>query len=176
MKQLSYKEKAKPPIFQVLWSVLFITGLTLSIIMTIENFILKNILITILIIVIYITGFIKSYKKQKSYSSNQKVYLKYGTKYKGKIIKTEITAHTEFRRRVPFMGQREDITVYEYYAVIEYTNEKGEKITFTTPELNGNPEYLTTKEVTVYNFDNVHYATDFGFINKPKEKFTLSGY
>ncbi len=142
----------------------------------------------------------------KSAIATREAALKYGKKYKGKIIKTEISAFTiPLESRTPYSrtsysrasysraSQSNVIirilnaligighaptyrignhnTVYVYHAVIEYINDKGEKVTFTTPRLNGNPEYLDSKEVSVYAFDGVSYATDFGYIIKPKRDY-----
>ncbi|PKM62300.1 MAG: hypothetical protein CVU97_06010 [Firmicutes bacterium HGW-Firmicutes-21] len=106
----------------------------------------------------------EQYKNYKIWKEELKFYKLNGIKYIGKIIRTEISVNN---------GEQVNSYnyPYQYYAVIEYENNKGEKVTFTTPELDGNPEYLTTKEVTVYSFDSVNYATDFGYINKPKEGF-----
>jgi RNase P/RNase MRP subunit p29 len=116
--------------------------------------------------IVLIYFWIKYYKKYKKAIEDSNVYKKYGKKYKGYIKKSQISAHTELMLTTLTSGK--DITVYEYYAIIEFTDDSGEKITFKTPQLNGNPEYLNTKEVSVYTFDGVHYATDFGYIKKPK--------
>lgn len=106
----------------------------------------------------------------RTWSEKKKVYrkalatraslLKNGTKYKGRIIETDIKIRKEDYNpdNISFK------TKYDYYATIEYKNNEGDIIHFKTPPLNANAEFITTKKVTVYAFNSVNYATDFGFI------------
>ena len=139
-KQMCYKDEVKPTIF----------GLILELIFTkLDTAAYRE-----------WTTKLEAYKCAKT---NKKSALQFETKYNGRVVKTEMTAHDNYNSK----------TIFEYYAVIEYKNEKNIVVKFTTPQLNGNPEYLSTKEVTVYNYGSVNYATDFGYINKPKEDFSL---
>lgn len=85
-----------------------------------------------------------------------------GTKFGGRIVKAE----TGFSTKVIRTGRRGGtltVPVLEHYAVIELKDEKGEKITFTTPKLTESIENLSSKEVTVYKYNDKYYVPDFGF-------------
>lgn len=171
-KQLRYKDEIKPLAKLIILPLLLIMSLVLlyfSLFVQEE----KNIFQSLAFIFFSIGDLylsVKEYKKYKSAIANRNSFYKYEKKFKGHIIKTQISTHTKLARGGRY-GCRQEIVVYEYYAVVEFINDNGDKVTFTTLELNGNPEYLATKEVTVYSFDSVYYATDFGYIEKTKEKF-----
>ncbi|PKM62301.1 MAG: hypothetical protein CVU97_06015 [Firmicutes bacterium HGW-Firmicutes-21] len=60
----------------------------------------------------------KEHKKARKVAlATRESFLKNGKKYKGRIIKTDITAHDE-----DYGGRTK--TKFEYYAIIEYKNEK----------------------------------------------------
>ncbi|MDD4165258.1 MAG: hypothetical protein PHD46_04345 [Eubacteriales bacterium] len=162
--KIGYKEEKKPSLAFLI--VLSLIGVFCIVVIYLYffSFDTETIFKTILLICACITIvflWMKEYKAYKSAIVSQNRIIKEGKKYKGNIIETEKTAH--------FLHSRKgEVTVFEYRAVIEYINDKGETIRFTTPELIKNPENLATKEVTVYNLDSVDYATDFGYYQKPK--------
>ena len=69
-------------------------------------------------------------------------------------------------KTVPFAKRKTNKEVFGHCAVIDYVNEKGEKVRFVTQELNENPKEISKKDVTVYVYSNKEYATDFGTIYK----------
>lgn len=46
----------------------------------------------------------------------------------------------------------------------------GKRVTFKTPKLSDNARFLNTKEMKVYTLNDVYYATDFGYIERPKRR------
>lgn len=174
-QQLQYKDEEKPSVFILI--LLSFIGLLCLVAMYFYffSFDTETFFKTVLLLSVFIAipfAWYKEYQKYKRANASKDAMFKEGKQYKGKIIRTEISAHTVRKRRM-HSGIGEEVTVYEYYAVVEYINDKGETIQFTTPELNGNPEYLSTKEVIVYNMGSVNYATGFGFYRKPKEKISF---
>jgi hypothetical protein len=171
MKKIEYKDKVKPSVFPMIFFSIAVIFTIAAIIFSIwdvtesEKLLNTNIIYFVCYIILLIVFSFEWAKRKKKYRmavAENNAYIKYGKKYKGRIINTEISTHTNFSR------YRKDVTVYEYYAVVEFTDDNGEEITFKTPQLTGNPEYLDTKEVTVYSFNDIHYATDFGQIEKRK--------
>ena len=115
----------------------------------------------------YLIDAIAVYKERlpvwKNAIKTRECFLNDSKKYKGQMIKTEIS-----KVEVHY-GRFDSREAFEYRAVIEYKNDEGKIVRFVTEPLNGNPEYVNDKSVTVYNMGEANYATDFGYISKPKE-------
>lgn len=164
-KQLGYYDEKKPSVFMLVFlPVLFILSLYL-IIAGIINIFSANLYFGIALFLYSTSAMPAWFKKQKRYKKAKNYrdeVLKHGKKYKGRIINAELTTRNSTNRSF-FKGRfMEDKIEYEHYALVEFLNEDGEKISFQTLRLNFNPEFITTKDVTVYSYNNHHYAMDFG--------------
>lgn len=178
-KQICYKDEIKPSAFElitaIISSALFLLMAYLCLYSLGYNkeiykstFLFFVCFVAFLLFAVFPIFWIKSVRKYKIKMAIRNFALKNGEKCKGRVIKTDIRAST----RSGYRGK--EVIVYHYNAVIEYVNKKGEKVQFTTPELTGNPEFATTKDVTVYYLENKsEYATDFGYEKRayvPQEK------
>ena len=167
-KQLGYYIKSKE---SVLWLVflpfIFIISIVIFVISIIKGSIYGGYFYDGAVFIIFLFSLVvwllklKKYKKAKTEKLN---LIKNGKKYKGKIIKTLITTKSINKRG--YKRYNKEVIEYEYYAEVEFTDDNGEKVTFISKRLNDNPEFASTKEVTVYTYENTFYATDFGYMKK----------
>ncbi len=88
--------------------------------------------------------------------------LKNGTRYQGRIVDIQVTSQTHYGGSIYRQGPS---VTYSYAAVIEYQR-KGITRTFTTPELNLSPKEISTKNVSVYVYNDKEYAMDFGTVDR----------
>jgi hypothetical protein len=84
----------------------------------------------------------------------------------GTRIKAELWIFRLLRKPITAAASTDkDKVTYSYAAVIEYQR-KGITRTFTTPELNLSPKEISTKNVSVYVYNDKEYAMDFGTVDR----------
>lgn len=163
-KQMGYYDEKKPSVVWLILLPFIFIGSIFYIILGIANIFNGKLYFGVAFALFSagsIPAWFKKFNKYKKAKTKRDNAFKYGKKFKGKIIKTEMST-CNITSGVFKKGKID----YEYYAFVEFSNDKGEKNVFTTSRLNYNPEFIDTKDVTVYAYDNIFYATDFGCIKE----------
>lgn len=192
-RQLGYKQEVKPSaVLLILKIVLLVIYLILGFLFFLNdktfNYFMNAFSVIILTAIPFF--FYRQYKTDRGTAASPSVYqrkikeyedairarnliLSEGKRYNGHVIGTETKEHIEERH---YFGARKkvEVIVKDFCAVVEYTDEQGVKVQFTTPELTGNPKYLLNNEVTVFVMQSVHYATNFGKFDIPNIKFSFT--
>lgn len=123
----------------------------------------------IMLLISFFSRIIKLIKQFKAYNrviEERDNIRRYGAVHKGVVIDSEVKVREETIR---ILYKSYFVKRHYYYATIEF-GDFGKKVTFTTPELSDNAKFLNTKEMNVYTLNGEFYATDFGYIERPKRR------